>query len=55
MTCVHQSPQAKFEFKDSSIEHKFSDMMPLTLNRPGFLQIGMAGGGEILLPSVISV
>ena len=23
---------------------------PLTLNRPGFLLIGMAGGGQILLP-----
>ena len=29
--CVHLLPQAKFEFKDSSIQHKiFPDMLPLS-------------------------
>ena len=27
-------------------------MLSLTLNRPGFLQIGMAGGGQILPPAL---
>ena len=31
-----------------------ASMRILTLNRPGFLQIGMTRGGQILPPSVIS-
>ena len=30
MTCVHLLPQAKFEFKDSSIQHKTCLMLPLS-------------------------
>ena len=34
----------------SVCSEKYTNLITLTLNRQGFLQIGMAGGGQILLP-----
>ena len=54
MTVIADKCFSKFE---TSLFHfsSFPGVIFLTLNRPGFLQIGMAKGGHILPPSVISV